>query len=131
MIKIPFPRDGGKTDDGNKAGLPVCDWVYFATPSQENWATTKAFADEFGMIIRTVYNSADIPIANVKKLRQGDTVLLVFGGGRRKNPYRPMFSCTIVAPQRPVPKFDAMSYADASQNERLRRSGYVLDPNLG
>jgi hypothetical protein len=126
FTRIEFPRDVPKP------ALPVCDWVYFATPSLEDWATTRGFVHEFGMIIRTVYDSRDNAIANVKNIQQGDTILLVFGGGRGsgKKPYRPMFSCKVVAPPRPVPRFDAFSYADPAQHERLQASGYTLDPHL-
>jgi mRNA-degrading endonuclease RelE of RelBE toxin-antitoxin system len=85
-------------NDQSHAVLPVCDWVYFATSAPEDFATTRNLVREFGMIIRTVFNSAGIRIANVKQLQQGDTILLVHGGGRTKVPYRPMFSCTVVAP---------------------------------
>jgi hypothetical protein len=113
-----------------KAPLPECDWVYFATPSKEDWATTRTLADEIGLIVRSVYNSAGTPIANAKRIRQGDTILLVYGGGRSKNPYRPMLSCTVVACPRPVPGFDSFSFADGPQIERLRNSGYTPDPHF-
>jgi hypothetical protein len=82
------------------------------------------------MIIRTAYDSRDNAIANVKNIRQGNTILLVYGGGRTKKPYCPVFSCTVVAPPRPVPGFDALTYADASQHERLQGSNYLRDPRL-
>jgi hypothetical protein len=106
--------------------LPVCDWVYFATPSREDWVTTRAFADLLMMIIRPVYNSKGTAIANVKSIRQGDTILVVHGGGGK--PYRPMFACRIVPPPRPVNNFDAFSFADASDGQRLRESCYTPDP---
>jgi hypothetical protein len=124
FTRIEFPREVPKPT------LPVCDWVYFATPSQEDWATTRAFVDEFRMIMRTVYDSRDNAIANVKNIQQGDRILLVYGGGRNKKPYRPMFSCTVVAPPRPVPRFDAFSYVDAAQHDRLQESGFTIDPHL-
>jgi hypothetical protein len=78
-------------DDQAHAVLPVCDWVYFATSAPEDFVTTRNIVREFGMIIRTVFNSAGIRIANVQQVRQRDTILLVHGGGRTKVPYRPMF----------------------------------------
>jgi hypothetical protein len=112
------------------AVLPVCDWVYFATPSQEDWATTRAIVSDLGMIIRSVYDNRDPPnaIANVRNIRQGQKILLAYGG--KGVPYRAMFSCTVVAPLRPVPGFEAFSFADDAQNERLKKSGYVVDPHL-
>jgi mRNA-degrading endonuclease RelE of RelBE toxin-antitoxin system len=118
-------------DDQAEAVLPVCDWVYFATSSPEDFVTTRNIVREFGMIIRTVFNSAGIRIANVQQVRQRDTILLVHGGGRSKTPYRPMFLCTVVAPSCPVPNFDGISFLDESQQERLRNSGYSPDPQLG
>lgn len=124
--KVQMPN----LNDQAEGVLPVCDWVYFATSSPEDFATTRNLVREFGMIIRTVFNSAGIRIANVKQLQQGDTILLVHGGGRSKAPYRPMFCCTVVAPGRPVPNFDGVSFFDESQQERLRNSGYSPDPHL-
>ena len=110
--------------------MTVCDWVYFATPSQEDWTITRGIVDELKMIIRTAYNTKGIPIANVKNLHIGDRILLVYGGGRSGQPYRPIFSCKVVPPPRPIPQFEAMTFADASQSERLRSSNYPADPYL-
>ena len=128
----PLPRNVPRPNQNAEAiaALPVCDWVYFATPSPEDFATTRKFVREFGIIIRTIFNSAGIPVANVKQLQQGDTILLVHGGGRGKDPYQPMFSCLVVAPPRPAPHFDAFSFADEPQQERLRISGYLPDPRF-
>jgi hypothetical protein len=62
--------------------LPVCDWVYFATPTPASFEQTRTIVGEFGMIIRTVINTAGIAIANVGQLRVGDKILLVHGSGR-------------------------------------------------
>lgn len=128
--KPPHPQVRMLSPSGANAVLPVCDWVYFATSSPEDFATTRNLVREFGAIIRTVFNSAGIRIANLKQLQQGDTILLVHGGGRNKAPYLPMFSCKVVAPRRPVPNFDGISLLDESQQERLRDSGYSPDPHL-
>jgi hypothetical protein len=112
------------------AALPECDWVYFAAPSKEDRITTRNLVDEMGMIHRVIYNSVGIPTANTKQLRQGDTILLAYGGGRSRNPYRPILSCTVIAPPNPVPGFDAFSFADEPQSERLRNSGYTPDPHF-
>jgi hypothetical protein len=127
-----FPRSAAKPhqNDEPKDAVPVCDWVYFATPSKEDLATSRAFADQFGMIVRTIYDSRGNAIANVKNLRQGHTILMVFGGGRSKRPYQAMFSCTVVAPPHPVSRFGAFTYADGSQSERLQNSGYSPDPHF-
>jgi hypothetical protein len=125
LTRIEFPHDVPKP------ALPVCDWVYFATPSREGWDNTRDIVREFRMIIRPVYDNRDKPnaISNVKNLRQGHTILLAHGG--KGGPYRPMFSCKVVAPPRAVPHFEeAFSFADASQDERLERSGYTRDPHL-
>jgi hypothetical protein len=105
--------------------LPPCDWAYFATPSRESFEYTAAYADEFGMIVRPAYNRNSIPIANVKRIRQAHRILMAYGSA---GSYRPMFSCIVVPAPRPVPGFDALSFADAAQHERLQNSGYVSDP---
>jgi hypothetical protein len=131
-IQPPSPREVPELshDDFADIALPECDWVYFATPSGDEFTITRAFVNEFGMIFRTVYNSNGIAIPNVKQIRQGDRILLVYGGGRGKH-YRPMFSCRVVAPVRPVPFFEhAFTYADASMEERLQNSKFSPDPHL-
>ncbi len=113
-----------------QAALPECDWVYFATPSKEDRVTTRTLVDEMGMIHRAIYNRVGIPTANTKQIQPGDTILLAYGGGRSRNPYSPVLSCTVIAPPRPVPGFDAFTFADGPQSERLRHSGYTIDPHL-
>jgi hypothetical protein len=124
------PRDDSSVPYDANATLPMCDWVYFATTSQADGATTRAVVSELEMIIRPVYDSREPPnaIANVKHIRQGHTILLVYGG--KGQPYRPMFSCKVVAPPRPVPNFEAFSFADGSQEDRLKSSGFTPDPHL-
>ncbi len=90
-------------------------------PLPENWATTRKLIDECRMIIRSAYNSAGIAIANAKQIREGDTILMVYGGGYGKKPYRPMFSCTVVAAPIPVPGFEGFSYADSTQHDSLQK----------
>jgi hypothetical protein len=106
----------------------MCDWVYFATSSQEDRATTEKTVRELEMIVRSVYNSRATAIANVRHIRKGHTILLVHGGN--SEPYRPVFVCTVVAAPRPVPDFGAFSFADESQNDRLKTSRYSPDPHL-
>jgi hypothetical protein len=122
--KTDFPRDVPKPP------LPICDWVYFATPSQETWSATRGLITECRMIIRSAYNSVGIAIANTRQLREADTILVVFGGGDSGKPYRPMFSCRVVPPPIPVPGFEGVTYADAMQHDRLLNSGYTADPHL-
>jgi hypothetical protein len=127
FTRIEFPRDASKPPT---PALPVCDFVYFATPSQETWATTRKLIDECRMIIRSAYNSAGIAIANTKQIRKNDTILMVYGGGGSKKPYLPMFSCTVVTAPIPVPGFEGFSYADLSQHDSLQKSHYPRDPHL-
>jgi hypothetical protein len=130
----PLPHNVPKPnrDDETKAALPVCDWVYFATPSKAGWENTRAIVSDFKMIIRPVYEKMSEgrdrpkPIPNVKHIRQGQTILLVYGG--KGEPYRPMLSCKVVASPRPVPGFEAFSFAEVSQAARLQTSGYGIDP---
>jgi hypothetical protein len=128
FTRIEFPRDVPKP------ALPVCDWVYFATPSQAGRDNTRAIVSDLRMIIRPVYeNSRDRdkpkPIPNVKHIRQGETILLVYGG--KGEPYRPMLACKVVAPPRPVPQFEEVfSFAEMSQIQRLETAGYTRDPHF-
>jgi hypothetical protein len=124
FTRIEFPRDVPKP------ALPACDWVYFATPSGETWATTRKLIDECRMIIRSAYNIAGIAIANARQIREGDSILMVYGGGDSKKPYRGMFSCTVVAPPIPVPGFEGFSFADSTQHDSLQKSDYAPDPQL-
>jgi len=122
-----FPKDVPKP------ALPVCDWVYFATPSKAGWDKTRAVVSDLRMIIRPVYENSENrdkpkPVPNVKNIRQGDAILLVYGG--KGEPYKPMFACKVVASPRPIPDFEAFSFADVSQAERLEASGYTRDPHF-
>jgi hypothetical protein len=85
---------------------------------------------ELEMIIRPVYDSRNPPnaISNVRNIRVGERILLVFGAGGQ---YSPVFVCTVVTPRVPIPGFNACSFADELQSERLTRSGYTIDPHLG
>jgi hypothetical protein len=82
------------------------------------------------MIIRSAYNRAGIAIPNAKQIREGHTILMVYGGGDSKKPYRPMFSCKVVAAPIPVPGFEGFSYADSSQHDSLQKSDDPPDPHL-
>jgi plasmid maintenance system killer protein len=126
LATVAKPNQG----EDAKAALLACDWVYFATSPPEDFDRTRNFVRKFRTIIRTAFTSAGTPVANVKRLRQGDTILLVHGGGPSKKPYRPVCSCTVAAPPRPVPGFDALTFADASQQKSLRNSGYTPDPHF-
>src|ERR1019366_1124943 len=71
FTRIEFPRDVPKP------ALPVCDWVYFATPSKAGWDKTRAVVSDFRMIVRPVYENSEHrdkpkPIANGKNIRQGE-----------------------------------------------------------
>lgn len=111
----------------NAAQLPVCDWVYFATPKPASFRETRTLVRAFGLIIRNVINSGGDPIPNVGRLRVGDRILLVHGEGQN---YRPMFGCTVIAPRRPVPGFPACSSVDENEAAPLQRSGYSPDPRF-
>jgi hypothetical protein len=117
--------------EGARAALLACDWVYFATSPPEYFTSTRNFVRKFRIIVRTAFNSAGTPVANVKRIQQGDTILLVHGGGPSKKPYRPVCSCTVGPPPLPVRGFEnALSFADASQQRSLRNSGYTPDPQF-
>jgi hypothetical protein len=113
-----------------RADLPECDWVYFATFPPEDFDATRDFVRKFRIIVRSAFIRADTRAGNVGKLQQGDTILLVHGR-RGESSYRPVCSCTVVSPPRPVPDFDALSFADASPLKRLRNSAYTPDPHFG
>ena len=130
FLRIPFPHRGDIRNPGDlePKALPVCDWVYVATPSQAGEVDTRGIISECRMIIRSAYNSAGLAIANAKRIKIGDQILVVYGGGIAR--YRPMFSCVAVKPPLPIAEFEAFSFADASFSERLKSAGYPRDPIL-
>ena len=111
---------------------PICDWVYFATPAQAYWTVTKDVVEQTNLIICHVYNKNGIRLANVARMKPGDTILLVYGG--HGEPYHALFSCKIAASDAPVQDkrylFDVFSYADKFA-DRLKEGGYGRDPILG
>ena len=114
-------------------GLPVCDWVYFATTAKECWTITKEFVSESKIIFAHAYNTQGIRMPNVQRLLPGDRILLVHGGDGK---YRPLFCCTIGAAADPVTHpdlrhtFPVFSYADKFLSDRLLDTGYDPDPVL-
>ncbi|MGA9625522.1 MAG: hypothetical protein WBL65_26750 [Bryobacteraceae bacterium] len=118
--------------DDATADLPLCDWVYFATPKRGSWTVTKDFVSEAKVILRSVYNKDGLRIANVSHLKPGDKVLLAYGGGGC--PYRALFRCTVGIPAKPVERaqhsFDVFAYVDESLYDRLTKSHYEADPVL-
>jgi hypothetical protein len=113
-------------------GLPVCNWVYFATPAKESWTVTRDFVDVAKIIFCHIYNKSGLLMPNVQHLQRGEQILLVHGG--HGQPYRALFCCKIEAAAKPVQashqSFDVLSYADESLYERLTSSGYDPDPVL-
>ena len=91
-------QDGRREDD-----LPVCDWVYFATPAVGSGAEHLGeFVARAKLIVAHVYQDGDalIRMPLVQRLRPGDTILLVYGGHGR--PYRAVAACTVAASAKPV-----------------------------
>jgi hypothetical protein len=111
--------------------IPRCKWVYFATDSVEDFAATKRLVTSIGLIVRTVYNGADIAIANTRQIRVGDSVLLVHGGGDKGLPYRPMLSCEVIGSPRPIQGFSGFSFPEDRHVSQLENSGYRRDPHFG
>lgn len=127
-IRPQFPPEPAR---GPRAvSIPKCTWVYFATDSAADFTATKKTVSQMGMIIRTVYNSAGLAIANTKQIRIGDSILLVHGGGDRSLPYRPMFACEVVHPPQPVAGFNGFSFAETHHIPQLKNSNYSPDPHL-
>jgi hypothetical protein len=52
-------------------GLPVCDWVYFATPAKESWTVTRDFVDVAKIIFCHIYNKSGLLMPNVQHLQRG------------------------------------------------------------
>lgn len=119
---------GGAT----KAALPVCKWVYFATPAKGDWTVTKDFIGKEKIVLCHAYNKNGLRIPNVQHLQPGDKLLLAYGGHGKS--YRALFCCTIGGPadpvQNPPHSFDVFSYAHESQQEHLMKTGYDPDPVL-
>ena len=112
--------------------LPLCDWVYFAGPARGSCTVTREFVSETKAIVRNIYNTAGIRIANVQHLRLGEKILLAYGG--KGEPYRSLFCCTIGVPTNPVKgqqhACDVFSYLDESLEDRLKSTGYAPDSVL-
>lgn len=133
----PIPQESPRQGDMAAAApararsiLP-CTWVYFATDSAEDFAATKRMVTAIGLIVRTVYNSADIAIANTKQIRVGDSILLVHGGGNRGLPYRAMLSCKVIVSKDPIPGFDGFSFVEDRYIAQLENSSYLPDRHFG
>jgi predicted RNase H-like nuclease len=113
--------------------LPVCDWVYFATTAKWSGTVTSDFVAKHKVIIRSVYNTKRIRIANVQHLKAGDRILLVHGGPGK--PYRALFSAVISTSAAPVRSsqhcFDVFTYIDKALHSELEAGGYVPDQELG
>jgi hypothetical protein len=105
--------------------LPRCDWVYFATTAKWSGSVTRDFVAEHKVIVRNLYNSAGLRIANVQHLKPGERILLVHGG--HGIPYRALFSAVISASAAPVPCFDVFSYIDTALHAQLKAGGYAPD----
>ncbi len=126
-------REPLSEDSGASGTLPRCDWVYFATPARWSGTVTKDFVTEQNVIVRSVYNSAGLRIANVQHLKAGERILLVHGGNGR--PYHALFDSVISVAALPVRSsqhcFDVFSYIEETLHARLEEGGYVLDPVVG
>jgi hypothetical protein len=114
------------------ADLPFCDWVYFATPARASGSITAEFVLEARAIIRTVYNTKGIRIANVSRVRPGDRILLVYGGHGKA--YRPVYCCTVESPsdaiEIPGNRYRVFKFIKGPLAERLREWDYEPDPVL-
>jgi len=127
--QLSSSQDRGRPTQCDELPTPICDWIYFATPTPAGLAKTQSIVRECRMILRTVFNTKGMAIANVKKIKPGDTILLVHGGGNG-SPYRPVFECHVVASPRPVPGFPIFSFADEVQEKLIQDSGYPRDPHF-
>jgi hypothetical protein len=132
FLRIPFPgpTEGLPTSGLHSLEIPICDWVYFATPSQAGREATSTLISDCHLILRSAYNTAGLAIANTRRIKLGDRILVVYGGGRDRQPYTPMFSCVVSDPPRPVPGFEAFSFAEGADSRRLESAGYPRDPIL-
>ncbi len=123
----------GATLTPETTDIPRTDWIYFATPSRWSGTVTKDFVQRNQLIVRNIYNSAGIRIANISHLKPGDRLLLVHGGKGR--PYRALYACAIGSAEAPVQhsrhRFDVFTCIDNSLEEELENGGYVRDSVVG
>ena len=122
-------------DKETRVTLPKCDWVYFAVPAKGCGSDAlKDFVAKEKIIVAHVYNKNKLRMPLVQYLRARDRILLVYGGGRKHEPYHALLRCTIGAPAEPLVnrqhRFDAFLYIDKSLNEYLKKNRYDPDPVL-
>lgn len=79
--------------------LPVCDYVYFATPACGSWTITAAFVNAAKAIIAHAYNSAGIRMPLITQLRAGQQILLAYWADGQ---YSPVFRCEVCSSPAPV-----------------------------
>ena len=125
------PANRAPTAIPNPPGtLAPCDWIYFAGPAKWSRKDTRDFVAKHKVIVRNIHNSARQRIANVRYLKAGETILLVYGG--KGKPYRALFSGTITASPDPVRTsqqcFDVFTCIDKSLVEELEAGRFDRDP---
>ena len=129
MSPDPGPGRSSERRVGHEAGLPECDFVYFATPACGSWTITAEFVDSAKAIIAHAYNSLGLRMPLVQGLRPGHQILLVHGA---EGKYIPVFRCEVCASPEPVctgqHTFDVFCCIPEEFHERLRLEGYSPDP---
>jgi hypothetical protein len=96
-------------------------WVYFAARAQAAQADTLEFATRQNILWRSARNSAGSLIANVGRLRPGDTILLVYRQGR---PHVARVAAKIADVANPVPGTDVIERVKPPHAESLVDAGY-------
>lgn len=113
------------------AGLPECDFVYFATPACGSWTITAEFVDSAKAIIAHAYNNVGLRMPIVQHLRPGHQILLAYGADGK---YSPVFRCKVCASPEPVRTrkhtFDVFCYIAEPFHDRLKAEGYRPDPMI-
>lgn len=80
--------------------LPICDWIYYATPACASACQTAEIVVQAKQIIRTLFNSKGQRIANVQHVEPGDKILLAFGGEGKA--YKPLLCGTVTTAASPI-----------------------------
>ena len=111
------------------ATLPLCDFVYFATPACGTLETTMGFVYAAQAIIAHAYNSAEMLMPLVLHLRPGHRILVAYGSNGQ---YTPILSCELGLSRAPVVTskhtLDVFCDVPEALHPRLRDTGYSPDP---
>lgn len=124
-------RPGGTVPTTVRETVPDLErlrWVYFATPTKANRSDTYELAYSRGVVCCNAKNAAGSLKPNVKRLRPGDLMLLVYG---KDGEYEPQLYLTVEPPTKtPIADTDVLHELANELTPILEGAGYTPDPSL-